>query len=59
VVQAAGATPLVGYSNALMLTGAILVLGGLWSVLGINPEATRARFADQATGDHPLAATSD
>jgi MFS family permease len=51
VVQAAGATPLVGYTNALLLTGAILVAGGIWSVLGINPEATRARFANKAAAD--------
>ena len=45
IVQAAGATPLVGYTNALLLTGAVLVTGGLIAMLGINPEATRARFA--------------
>ena len=45
IVQAAGATPLVGYSNALLLTGAILAVGGLWAILGINPQRSRARFA--------------
>ena len=45
IVQAAGATPLVGYTNALLLTGAILVLGGVVAAVGINPEASRARFA--------------
>ena len=45
IVQAAGATPLVGYSNAILLTGAILAVGGILAIIGINPEASRARFA--------------
>ncbi len=45
IVQAAGAAPLVGYTQALLLTGGILVFGGAVAMLGINPEATRARFA--------------
>lgn len=55
IVQAAGSAPLVGYSNALLLTGAVLVLGGAWSILGIDPAATRARFARKAAADARLA----
>ena len=51
MVQAAGASPLVGYTNALLLTGALLVLGGVWTLLGVNPEATRAKFAARAADD--------
>jgi MFS family permease len=45
IVQAAGTTPLVGYTQALLLTGAILVFGGVVAMLGMNPEASRASFA--------------
>lgn len=45
LVEAAGAAPLAGYTHALWLTAAILALGGLWGIAGLNPEATRARFA--------------
>lgn len=49
VVEAAGAAPLAGYTHALWLTAAVLGLGGLWGVLGLNPEASRERFARGAT----------
>ncbi|MDE2363175.1 MAG: MFS transporter [Hyphomicrobiales bacterium] len=45
VVEQAGATPLVGYTHALWLTSAILIFGGLWALVGLDPERTRARFA--------------
>jgi MFS family permease len=48
VVQQAGSAPLVGYTHALWLTGAILVFGGLWAIATLDPERTRARFAAAA-----------
>lgn len=36
---------LAGYTHALWLTAAILVFGGAWGALRLNPEATRLRFA--------------
>lgn len=48
IIERAGAVPLVGYTRALWLTGAILVVGALWAILGLNPERTRARFAPAA-----------
>jgi MFS family permease len=53
VVQQAGAAPLDGYTHALWLTGAIVILGGLWAARGLDPEAARARFAaDYAAMKH-------
>lgn len=49
VVQAAGDTPLVGYTNALWLTAAVLAFGGIWGLIALNPEATRARFTQART----------
>ncbi len=54
VVQAAGASPLLGYTHALWLAAAVLTLGGLWGLAWLNPEASRARFS-RATAA-PLAA---
>jgi MFS family permease len=44
IIEQAGAAPLAGYTQALWLTGAILVLGAVWALLGLNPERTRRRF---------------
>lgn len=56
MVEAAGATPLAGYTHALWLTAAILALGGVWGLAALNPEATRARFAREVA--LPLLAAS-
>lgn len=56
VVQAAGASPLVGYTHALWLTAAILALGGLWGLAWLNPEASRERFARRAAAIAPTLA---
>lgn len=45
IVGAAGAAHLLGYNHAFWLTAAIVVVGGIWALLGLNPEATRSRFA--------------
>lgn len=48
IVQAAGSDILLGYSRALWLTSAVLIVGGVWGALYLNPEATRARLRQRA-----------
>ena len=45
IIEHAGVVPLVGYTQALWLTGGILVFGALWAMLGLDPERSRARFS--------------
>ena len=45
IVAAAGESAITGYTHALWLAAAILIVGGLWGLALLNPEASRARFA--------------
>lgn len=49
VVERAGLVPLVGYTHVLWLTSAVLMFGGLWALLRLNPEHTKARFSQIKT----------